>query len=180
MDIYTLCSTACSAILSVSGPVFGHLFFYPEKELGLFFLWETFKWNLLDSFQKRISANMEGYMQNVGPQLRELLNWPRPLPIEEERVRLLHEVIFCNANALLLRLIFQLEKWLMLMFLEYYHSSTFTRQPSSVMIILVIHFHTPCCCWLFGLLLTCCYCHFILAWVYFYKVSSSTRITFFS
>jgi hypothetical protein len=30
------------------------------------------------------------------------------------------------------------------------------------------------------LLLTCCYCHFILAWVYFYKVSSSTRITFFS
>ncbi|RLM85249.1 UPF0553 protein-like [Panicum miliaceum] len=28
----------------------------------------------------------------TGPELRHLLNWPRPLPIEEERVRLLHEV----------------------------------------------------------------------------------------
>jgi hypothetical protein len=28
----------------------------------------------------------------LGPQLRELLNWPRPLPLEDERVRLLHEV----------------------------------------------------------------------------------------
>ncbi|KAH7511195.1 hypothetical protein FEM48_ZijujUnG0034500 [Ziziphus jujuba var. spinosa] len=30
----------------------------------------------------------------TGPQLRELLNWPRPLPLEDERVRLLHEVGF--------------------------------------------------------------------------------------
>lgn len=29
-----------------------------------------------------------------GPQLRKLLNWPRPLPLEDERVRLLHEVRF--------------------------------------------------------------------------------------
>lgn len=29
-----------------------------------------------------------------GPQLRQLLKWPRVLPLEEERVRLLHEVIF--------------------------------------------------------------------------------------
>ncbi|KAI3972726.1 hypothetical protein MKX01_019384 [Papaver californicum] len=28
----------------------------------------------------------------TGPQLRELLKWPRPLPLEDERVRLLHEV----------------------------------------------------------------------------------------
>ncbi|RVW57440.1 Queuosine salvage protein [Vitis vinifera] len=28
----------------------------------------------------------------TGPQLRELLKWPRPLPLENERVRLLHEV----------------------------------------------------------------------------------------
>ncbi|XP_054824011.1 uncharacterized protein LOC129322005 isoform X3 [Prosopis cineraria] len=27
-----------------------------------------------------------------GPQLRQLLRWPRPLPLEDERVRLLHEV----------------------------------------------------------------------------------------
>lgn len=30
----------------------------------------------------------------LGPQLRELLKWPRPLPLEEERVRLLHEVTY--------------------------------------------------------------------------------------
>lgn len=29
-----------------------------------------------------------------GPELRELLKWPRPLPLEDERVRLLHEVHF--------------------------------------------------------------------------------------
>ncbi|XP_038705963.1 queuosine salvage protein-like isoform X2 [Tripterygium wilfordii] len=29
-----------------------------------------------------------------GPQLRKLLKWPRPLPLEDERVRLLHEVGF--------------------------------------------------------------------------------------
>ncbi|KAH9712282.1 Queuosine salvage protein [Citrus sinensis] len=30
----------------------------------------------------------------TGPELRELLKWPRPLPLEDERVRLLHEVGF--------------------------------------------------------------------------------------
>ncbi|KAH9663918.1 Queuosine salvage protein [Citrus sinensis] len=30
----------------------------------------------------------------AGPELRELLKWPRPLPLEDERVRLLHEVGF--------------------------------------------------------------------------------------
>lgn len=29
-----------------------------------------------------------------GLQLRNLLKWPRPLPLEDERVRLLHEVPF--------------------------------------------------------------------------------------
>ncbi|KAL6013130.1 hypothetical protein ACLOJK_003622 [Asimina triloba] len=28
----------------------------------------------------------------TGPKLRKMLNWPRPLPLEEERIRLLHEV----------------------------------------------------------------------------------------
>ncbi|KAA8531586.1 hypothetical protein F0562_006295 [Nyssa sinensis] len=28
----------------------------------------------------------------TGPQLRELLKWPRPLPLEDERVRLMHEI----------------------------------------------------------------------------------------
>lgn len=30
----------------------------------------------------------------VGSQLQALLKWPRPLPLEEERIRLLHEVGF--------------------------------------------------------------------------------------
>ncbi|XP_011099359.1 UPF0553 protein isoform X2 [Sesamum indicum] len=30
----------------------------------------------------------------TGPELRKLLKWPRPLPLEEERVRLMHEVGF--------------------------------------------------------------------------------------
>lgn len=30
----------------------------------------------------------------TGPELRELLKWPRPLPLEDERVRLMHEVGF--------------------------------------------------------------------------------------
>jgi len=35
----------------------------------------------------------------LGPQLRELLRWPRPLPLEDERVRLLHEVKQIISNA---------------------------------------------------------------------------------
>lgn len=30
----------------------------------------------------------------LGPELRKMLKWPRPLPSEEERVRLLHEVLY--------------------------------------------------------------------------------------
>lgn len=29
-----------------------------------------------------------------GPELRKLLKWPRPLPLEDERVRLLREVLY--------------------------------------------------------------------------------------
>lgn len=28
-----------------------------------------------------------------GPLLRKMLKWPRPLPLEDERVRLIHEVL---------------------------------------------------------------------------------------
>ncbi|KAK9112154.1 hypothetical protein Scep_019673 [Stephania cephalantha] len=36
--------------------------------------------------------NADRLQTYTGPQLRELLKWPRPLPLEDERVRLLHEV----------------------------------------------------------------------------------------
>ena len=39
-----------------------------------------------------------------GPQLRELLKWPRPLPLEDERVRLIHEVNY----IMLINLFFEL------------------------------------------------------------------------
>jgi len=32
------------------------------------------------------------WFTDLGPQLREVLKWPRPLPLEDERLRLLHEV----------------------------------------------------------------------------------------
>ncbi|CAI8588966.1 unnamed protein product [Vicia faba] len=45
------------------------------------------------SLQKDKSAfDADRLQKYTGPQLRELLNWPRPLPLEDERVRLLHEV----------------------------------------------------------------------------------------
>lgn len=31
-----------------------------------------------------------------GPQLRKMLKWTKPLPLEDERVRLLHEVSHLN------------------------------------------------------------------------------------
>lgn len=42
-----------------------------------------------------------------GPELRELLKWPRPLPLEDERVRLLHEVKFTLTLTEVLRNILQ-------------------------------------------------------------------------
>jgi len=88
--------------------------------------------SLLYSFIK--TANMEGYLQNVGPQLRQLLNWPRPLPIEEERVRLLHEVIFCNFCFEH----FRLGTLLIHKLCGYHDLSTFTLQPLFFLINLVV------------------------------------------
>ncbi|GMN34387.1 hypothetical protein TIFTF001_004655 [Ficus carica] len=48
---------------------------------------------LKEALQKDKSAfNADRLQKYTGPQLRELLKWPRPLPLEDERVRLLHEV----------------------------------------------------------------------------------------
>lgn len=51
-----------------------------------------------------------------GPELRELLKWPRPLPLEDERVRLLHEVKFTLTLTEVLRNILQVT-WLLISWL---------------------------------------------------------------
>lgn len=34
-----------------------------------------------------------GRLCSAGHELRKMLKWPRPLPLEDERVRLMHEVL---------------------------------------------------------------------------------------
>ncbi|KAF1874932.1 hypothetical protein Lal_00007548 [Lupinus albus] len=73
--------------------------FWPDKDLN----YDDLASGLKEALQNDKSAfdadrlqKYTEYSQNqfiiIGPQLRELLKWPRPLPLEDERVRLLHEV----------------------------------------------------------------------------------------
>ncbi|XP_020083423.1 UPF0553 protein-like isoform X1 [Ananas comosus] len=63
--------------------------FWPDKDLS----YDHLALGLKDALENDKSALDADRLQNyTGPQLRELLKWPRRLPIEEERVRLLHEV----------------------------------------------------------------------------------------
>ncbi|XP_010939134.1 uncharacterized protein [Elaeis guineensis] len=63
--------------------------FWPDKDLS----YDHLALGLKAALQNDKSALDADRLQSYsGPQLRELLNWPRPLPLEEERVRLLHEV----------------------------------------------------------------------------------------
>ncbi|PWZ40227.1 UPF0553 protein [Zea mays] len=63
--------------------------FWPDKDLS----YDHLASGLKSALEKDKNALDSDRLQNyTGPQLRQLLNWPRPLPIEEERVRLLHEV----------------------------------------------------------------------------------------
>lgn len=63
--------------------------FWPDKDLSYDHLASGLKLALEKDKNALDSDRLQNY---TGPQLRQLLNWPRPLPIEEERVRLLHEV----------------------------------------------------------------------------------------
>ncbi|KAG9440486.1 hypothetical protein H6P81_020651 [Aristolochia fimbriata] len=63
--------------------------FWPDKELNYDDLASGLKAALLKDKSVFDADRLQTY---TGPQLRELLNWPRPLPLEDERVRLLHEV----------------------------------------------------------------------------------------
>ncbi|XVE82915.1 hypothetical protein DITRI_Ditri16bG0043500 [Diplodiscus trichospermus] len=65
--------------------------FWPDKDLH----YDNFAKGLKEALLNDKSAFDADHLQKyTGPQLRELLKWPRPLPLEEERVRLLHEVGF--------------------------------------------------------------------------------------
>ncbi|CAL9056003.1 uncharacterized protein LOC135676749 [Musa acuminata AAA Group] len=63
--------------------------FWPDEEL----IYDHLASGLKASLQKdKYALDANRLQMYTGPQLRELLNWSRPLPLEEERVRLLHEV----------------------------------------------------------------------------------------
>ncbi|CAK9320452.1 unnamed protein product [Citrullus colocynthis] len=63
--------------------------FWPDKDLSYDHLASGLKAALQNDKSAFDADRLQKY---TGPQLRELLNWPRPLPLEDERVRLLHEV----------------------------------------------------------------------------------------
>ncbi|MQM10217.1 hypothetical protein Taro_043109 [Colocasia esculenta] len=63
--------------------------FWPDKDLN----YDHLAMGLREALEKDRSALDADRLQKYsGPQLRDLLKWPRPLPLEEERLRLLHEV----------------------------------------------------------------------------------------
>ncbi|KAK4780601.1 hypothetical protein SAY87_016707 [Trapa incisa] len=63
--------------------------FWPDKELS----YDKLASGLNDALLNDKSAfDADRLQKYTGPQLREMLKWPRPLPLEDERVRLLHEV----------------------------------------------------------------------------------------
>ncbi|KAA0036427.1 UPF0553 protein-like [Cucumis melo var. makuwa] len=63
--------------------------FWPDKELSYDHLASGLKASLQNDKSAFDADRLQKY---TGPELRELLKWPRPLPLEDERVRLLHEV----------------------------------------------------------------------------------------
>ncbi|KAF3440836.1 hypothetical protein FNV43_RR19122 [Rhamnella rubrinervis] len=65
--------------------------FWPDKDLSYDHLASGLKAALLND---KSAFDVDRLQKYTGPQLRELLNWPRPLPLEDERIRLLHEVGF--------------------------------------------------------------------------------------
>ncbi|XP_057960320.1 uncharacterized protein LOC131152469 isoform X2 [Malania oleifera] len=63
--------------------------FWPDKDLN----YDHLALGLKEALENDKSAfDADRLQQYTGPQLRELLKWPRLLPLEDERVRLLHEV----------------------------------------------------------------------------------------
>ncbi|KAI8019761.1 Queuosine salvage protein [Camellia lanceoleosa] len=63
--------------------------FWPDKDLSYDHLASGLKAALQNDKSVFDADRLQKY---TGPELRKLLKWPRPLPLEDERVRLLHEV----------------------------------------------------------------------------------------
>ncbi|KAA8522608.1 hypothetical protein F0562_013031 [Nyssa sinensis] len=63
--------------------------FWPDKDLSYDHLASGLKVALQNDKSVFDADRLQKY---TGPQLRELLKWPRPLPLEDERVRLIHEI----------------------------------------------------------------------------------------
>ncbi|CAN6562865.1 hypothetical protein ACFX13_028090 [Malus domestica] len=65
--------------------------FWPDKDLN----YDNLAAGLKEAIQNDKSVfDADRLQKYTGSELRELLKWPRPLPLEDERVRLLHEVGF--------------------------------------------------------------------------------------
>lgn len=63
--------------------------FWPDKDLN----YDDLALGLKKAIQMDKSAlDADRLQKYTGSELQKLLNWPRPLPLEDERVRLLHEV----------------------------------------------------------------------------------------
>ncbi|KAJ9177358.1 hypothetical protein P3X46_012585 [Hevea brasiliensis] len=65
--------------------------FWPDKDLSYDHLASGLKAALENDKSVFDADRLQKF---TGPQLRDLLKWPRPLPLEDERIRLLHEVGF--------------------------------------------------------------------------------------
>ncbi|XP_027075212.1 uncharacterized protein [Coffea arabica] len=63
--------------------------FWPDKEMS----YEHLASGLKEALQNDKTAfDADRLQKYTGPELRKMLKWPRPLPLEDERVRLMHEV----------------------------------------------------------------------------------------
>ncbi|KAK4367824.1 hypothetical protein RND71_011616 [Anisodus tanguticus] len=65
--------------------------FWPDEEMSYDHLASGLKVTLESD---KFAFDADRLQKYTGPQLRKMLNWPRPLPLEDERLRLLHEVGF--------------------------------------------------------------------------------------
>ncbi|CAA0841042.1 Unknown protein [Striga hermonthica] len=65
--------------------------FWPDNELS----YDHLAAGLKEALENDKSAfDADRLQKYTGPDLRKMLKWPRPLPLEDERVRLIHEVGF--------------------------------------------------------------------------------------
>ncbi|OAY35541.1 hypothetical protein MANES_12G110400v8 [Manihot esculenta] len=76
---------------NVFSPSFGSCLFFADKDLSYDHLASGLK-EALENDKSVFDADR--LQKFTGPQLRKVLKWPRQLPLEDERIRLLHEVGF--------------------------------------------------------------------------------------